>query len=111
MIHSLVRPVIRHVISAIIWDRKGRVLSIGQNNYFKSHPMQAHHGALCGEPYKIFLHAEIHAITRCSDINKAHRIMVFRYNAKGQPALAKPCQICMSAIAATPIKVIEWTGI
>ena len=99
----------RHDLTAILYDKRGRVLSIGQNNYIKSHTLQAHHAALVGEPYKIFIHAEIHAITRCPDINKAHRIAVFRYAKDGRPMMAAPCAICRSAISATPIKIIEHT--
>lgn len=99
----------RHAITATIFDRKGRVLSIGQNNYLKTHPLQAEHAARVGEPYKIFIHAEISAITRCPDIRKAHRILITRYDHLGRPALAKPCAICASAIRATQIKIIEHT--
>ena len=99
----------QHAITATIFDRKGRVLSIGQNNYLKTHPLQAEHAAKVGEPYKIFIHAEVNAITRCPDIRKAHRILITRYDRSGNPALARPCAICMSAIKATPIKLIEHT--
>jgi hypothetical protein len=30
----------RQAITAIITDKKGRVLSIGQNSYSKTHPLQ-----------------------------------------------------------------------
>jgi len=99
----------RHKVTAIIYDRKGNVLSIGQNNYVKSHPLQAKHARKVGEDYKIFLHAEIHAITRCQDISKAHIIKIFRYNEKGEPVLAKPCAVCASAIKHTNIKKIIHT--
>jgi len=99
----------KHKVTAIIYDRKGTVLSIGQNNYVKSHPLQAHHAAIVGQDYKIFLHAEIHAITRCANIAKAHSISIFRYNENGDPVLAKPCAICTSAIKATNIKKITHT--
>ena len=99
----------RHKVTAIIYDRKGNVLSIGQNNYVKSHPLQAKHAARVGEDYKIFLHAEIHAITRCINLSKAYSISIFRYNEGGEPVLAKPCAICASAIKATSIKKITHT--
>lgn len=57
-------------ITAIIYDRKGEVLSIGQNSYVKTHPLQAKHAEKVGLPYKQFLHAEIHAITRCKHFTK-----------------------------------------
>ena len=88
----------RHRITAIIYDRKGTVLSIGQNSYVKTHPLQAKYAAEMGEDYKVFLHAEIHAITKLKDINKAHKMVIFRYSEDGKPALAKPCKICSQAI-------------
>lgn len=99
----------RHTVTAIIYDKRGRVLSIGKNNYLKTHTHQAKHAALVGEPYKRFLHAEIHAITRCRDLSKAYKISVFRYHRDGTPALAAPCAVCMSAIRESGIPVIEHT--
>ena len=96
-------------ITAIIYDKRGRVLSVGQNSYIKTHPMQARLAQKVGLEHKIYLHAEISAITRCMDISRAHRILVTRYNRHGEPALAKPCPVCASAIRATPIKIIEHT--
>lgn len=100
---------VKQSITAIIYDRRGRVLSVGQNNYIKTHPMQAEHAKKVGEPERIFLHAEIHAITRCADISKAHRILITRYNKHGVPMYARPCPVCQSAIASTPIKVVDHT--
>ncbi len=100
----------RFEITAIIYDRRGRVLSIGKNSYVKTHPHQAYHAQKVGQPYKKVLHAEIHAITRCANIDKAHSISVFRYDELGNPVNAKPCEVCMSAIAATNIKKIEYTN-
>lgn len=99
----------RQDITAIIYDKKGNVLSIGKNSYIKSHPLQAHHAMLVGEPYKIFAHAEIAAIIRCKDLSKAHRILVSRVDGKGNLLLAKPCAICQSALSAANIKFVEHT--
>ena len=99
----------RHVITAMIYDRKGNVISIGRNHYTKTHPLQAKHAALVGEPYKVFRHAEIDAIVRCKQLDKAYRMEITRYTVDGKPALAKPCRICQSAISQTPIQVVEFT--
>lgn len=99
----------RQQITAIIYDRRGRVLSIGQNSYVKTHPLQAAHAKKVGEPEKIFLHAEMHAIVRCPDIAKAHRIFVSRWDRAGRAVLAAPCQICKSAIEAAGIRIVEHT--
>ena len=99
----------RQQITAVIYDRKGRVLSIGQNSYHKTHPLQAAHAKKVGEPYKVFLHAEVHAIARCPDLTRAHRILVSRWDKQGKAMLAAPCPICRSAIEAAGIRIVEHT--
>lgn len=99
----------RHNLTAIIKDRKGNILSIGKNSYIKSHPVQAKWAELAGEPEKIFLHAEIHAIIQCDNIGKAYSIELYRYHSDGTPGNAKPCKICVGALAKTNIKIIRYT--
>lgn len=99
----------KHDVTAVITDRRGRVLSVGQNSYVKTHPYQAKIAKQVGEDHRIFLHAEIHAITRCRDLSKAHTIRIFRYDKSGKPVLAKPCEICSTAIKASGILNIEHT--
>lgn len=96
-------------VTAIIYDKRGRVLSVGSNSYIKTHPLQAKHATQAGEPYKVFLHAEVHSITKCRDLSKAYRISIFRYLEDGSPADARPCPICCSALKAANIKIIEHT--
>ena len=99
----------KQTITAIIYDKKGRVLSIGQNDYEKTHPMMLKYGKKVGMPERIYLHAEIAAITRCADMKKAHRMLITRFTKDGKPALAKPCPICESAIKATNIQIVDYT--
>lgn len=99
----------RQQITAVIYDRKGRVLSVGQNSYVKTHPLQVKHANKTGHPEKQFLHAEVHAIVRCRDLSKAYRIFVSRWDKNGNEALAKPCPVCISAIRAAGIKIVEHT--
>lgn len=99
----------QQTLSAVIYDRKGRVLSVGQNSYIKTHPLQAAHAKKVGRSEKVFLHAEIHAIVRCRDLKKAHKIFISRWDAQGNPVIAKPCPVCMSAITAAGIQQIEHT--
>jgi cytidine deaminase len=94
-----------HAITAILFDKRGRPLSIGRNSYTKTHPMQAQAAEAAGEPYKVFLHAEIDAIVRCRDMSKAHRIVVMRYNKKGEPMNAAPCHICQRFLSQFNLKV------
>lgn len=99
----------KQTITAVITDKRGRVISVGQNNYHRTHTMQAFHAKKVGVPEKIYIHAEVAAIVKCKDLSKAHKISVFRYNKQGLPMLAKPCIICMSCIEASGIKQIEFT--
>ncbi len=99
----------RQQITAVIYDKRGRVLSVGQNSYIKTHPVQAHHAEKVGEPEKVYLHAEIHAITRCPDLSKAYRIFVTRWDRQGRAVLAAPCAVCRSAIETAGIRQISHT--
>ena len=100
---------VKHALTAIITDKRGRVLSIGQNSYVKTHPLQAHYAKKAGMHHKVFLHAEMAAIVKCRDLSKAHKISIFRHNKKGEPMNAKPCPICQGAIESAGIKNIEFT--
>lgn len=99
----------RQALTAVIYDKRGKVISVGQNSYVKTHPLQALHAVKAGMPDKQFLHAEIHAIVKCKDLSRAHRIFVSRWDKKGRPALAKPCPVCMSAIESAGIEIVEHT--
>lgn len=99
----------RFSITAIIYDKRNRILSIGKNSYTKSHTYQAKLAKDVGSPEKIWLHAEVDSIIKCIDLTKAYKISVFRYNEAGLAVSAKPCKICQAAIAKTPIQIIEHT--
>lgn len=100
---------LKQSLTSIIYDKRGRILSIGKNSYTKSHTLQAYHANKVGLPLKIFIHSEIDAIVKCKDLTKANSIKVFRTNSVGEYMLAKPCKICMSALACAGIKNITWT--
>lgn len=96
-------------MKAIIYDKRGRPLSVGQNSYVRTHTVQARYAERVGMPHKIYIHSEVDAILKCKDLSKAHKISVFRHNKQGKPMLAKPCPICMLMIKESGIKEIEWT--
>lgn len=99
----------RQEVTAIIYDKRGKVLSIGKNSYIKTHPLMVLHANKVGRPEKIYLHAEVHAIIKCKDLTKAYKMVVIRLDKKGNPMNAKPCPVCQSAIEAAGIKRIEHT--
>ena len=99
----------KHELKAIIYDKRGKILSIGQNSYIKTHPLQARCARAVGEPTKIFLHAEIAALVACKDWRSATKIAIFRFTKEGKPAPAKPCKCCQHAIKLAGISNIEHT--
>lgn len=100
----------KHQLTAIIYDRRGRVLSIGKNSYTKTHTMMIFYGKKVGITNRPYLHAEMDAIIKCKNLEKAYKMSVFRYGNDGRPLMAKPCPICWSAIQSIPsLKIVEWT--
>lgn len=99
----------RFAITAIAYDKRGRVLALGKNSYVKTHPIQAEHAVAVGEPHKIFLHAEIAALLKIKDTSKVSRFVVFRYNSDGTPGNAKPCKVCARALKLAGITNVEHT--
>ena len=84
---------------AVITDRKGNVLSVGQNSYSKTHPMMKHYAVKVGKPESQYIHAEVAALVRLGrEAHKAHNIYVARLDKQGNTAIAKPCEICQSVI-------------
>lgn len=97
-------------LKATIYDKRGRVLSRGENSYRKTHPLQIKIAEEAGRPDAIFLHAEIHALVRLKDkIEQAHRIYIERYANNGDPLPAKPCEICTLALEKAGIEIVEYT--
>lgn len=95
---------------ATIYDKRGRVLSVGVNSLTKSHPFQKRLAESVGRPQAIFLHAEVQAILKLRKPEEAHTIRVERYHAiTGEPLLAKPCAICERAISIVGIPRVLYT--
>lgn len=100
---------VRQNITAMIYDKKGRLISMGKNSYVKTHPLQAKIANQVGLEHKIFLHAEIDALVKLKDWTKAHKIVVTRFGKLGEPLLAKPCPVCQRALQLAGIDVVEHT--
>lgn len=100
-------PSKRFQITALAYDKRGKLLSTGVNSYIRTHPLQAKYGRLSGRPAAIYLHAELDALLKAR--GPVHRLVVMRYNEQGRPALAKPCPACQLAIAAFQVKKVEYT--
>lgn len=99
----------KHNITAILYDKRGRVLSIGKNSYVTTHPFMAKCAAAVGEPDKIYLHAEVAALVKLKDWSRAASIVVTRFTKDGLPASSRPCKACAHALALAGIKHISHT--
>ena len=98
----------KHRLTAFAFDKRGRLIAQAENNYTKSHPVQAHFAKLVGEPDKIYLHAEIAVLLKCGDV-VPHTLQVIRYYKSGKPALARPCAVCQAAIKSWGVKQVLWS--
>lgn len=96
-------------IVAIIYDKKGRALSVGRNSYVKTHSVMARLAKEVGLPEKQYIHAEVASLLKLKYTDKPYRIFVSRTRKDGSYAIAKPCPICARALELAGIKKIEWT--
>lgn len=101
-------PQQKHRIVAIIVDKRNRILSIGQNDYQKTSPLQDKYARLAGMPQKQKIHAEISALSKIKN-GKPYAIYVARTNNFGEMRMAKPCCICSKALADFGIQKIYYT--
>lgn len=83
------------------------VLSIGFNKR-KTHPLmrQFQHS-----PYKLYLHAEIDAISKVKDksLLRHSELYVLRLSRGNNVLISEPCQTCKNAIEYFGIKQTHWT--
>lgn len=98
----------KQAVTAYVYDKRGRLVSLGVNSYTRTHPLQAAYGRRTGRPNAVFLHAELDALLK-SRGRDAHRIVVVRINKQGEPCLAAPCPACALAIAEWGVTEIEHT--
>lgn len=99
----------RFSVVATIYNKKGQVLTTGENSYSKTHPLQSKYAIKVGLDDKIFLHSEISALSKLKKHHRPYKIVVERYLADGTTALARPCPICDTAIREYGITEVEWT--
>jgi tRNA(Arg) A34 adenosine deaminase TadA len=98
----------KHTLTARCYDRKGKLLSIATNSYKKTHPIQAYFANRVGQPAKIYLHAEIHAIIKAGD-KPIYKMVVTRIGRNHKALNAKPCPVCQEAIKAYGIPFVSYT--
>jgi deoxycytidylate deaminase len=97
----------KYAITALAYDKRGRLLSVGKNNYHKTHVQQAKYSKRVGNPLAIYLHAELDALLKAKQ--PVYKLIVTRFDSKGNPRMAKPCPACQLAIKEFGVKEIEYT--
>jgi len=97
----------RFEITALAYARNGRLLAVGRNSYYKTHPLQAKLAKKASKPLCVYLHAEIDALIKARQ--PVYKLVVTRFNSKGAPVSAKPCSICQLAIQHFKVKKVEHT--
>jgi tRNA(Arg) A34 adenosine deaminase TadA len=80
---------VRYKHGAVVVDKTGKIIAVGYNKYRLS----------CYAKYKICIHAEIDAISKCSAkmLNGA-TLYVIRLNSGGELQSSKPCERCKDYI-------------
>lgn len=98
----------RYEIIATCFDRKGKVLGTGVNDYSRSHPLMKHFAVKAGESeQKDKLHAELSAASGRKNI---HSIFVQRFHNDGAMALASPCPTCKAMLRGFGVKIVRYTS-
>ncbi len=87
----------RYAVTALAYDSKGRLLSVGQNSYHKTHPLQKRFAERSSNPHRIYLHAEIDALIKARG-KQVDRLVVIGYNTNGKLVCTKLCDCCRLAI-------------
>ncbi len=100
----------RFVLTASTFDRKGRHIATRNNSYTRSHPLMKHFALLVGESeHKHSTHAELAAMLASRD-REVHSILVQRFDAFGNPKLAKPCKTCQKMLESFGVRFVRYTA-
>ena len=68
-----------------------------------------HFAKLAGEhEEKTAIHAELQAMLR-SKGKEVHSILVQRFDAEGNPKMARPCRTCQKMLESFEVKVVRYT--
>jgi deoxycytidylate deaminase len=99
----------RYEIVATCFDRKGKVLGTGVNDYSRSHPLAKHFAIVAGESeQKDKVHAELAAVL-ASGRKNIYSIFVQRFHNDGTMAIAAPCPTCKAMLKGFGVKIVRYT--
>jgi len=100
----------RFELISTTFDKRGRPIATGTNDYKKSSPLMKHFALLAGESEcKIWKHSEMDAVLK-SRGKEIDSILVQRYDAFGNPKLARPCPTCRQMLKAFGVRLVRYSS-
>lgn len=95
---------------AVATDNRNNIIAEAGNHYKSTHSLQYLFAKRCGCEYRNTLHAEINVIAKLRRMRKkATKLFIARAGYQQTPLLAKPCEICTTAILEEGFKKVYWT--
>ena len=99
----------RYELIATAFDKKGRVIGAGINDYKKSHPLMRLYSEKSGDAEeKIFKHAELAALLSSGN-KQVHSMLIQRFDVNGEPAMSMPCMTCQCMLRDFGVKEVQYT--
>lgn len=99
----------KYEIVATAFDKRGRPLSTGVNQYNRSHPIQKHFSLKAGlSEERIYLHAEVSCMLQAGK-KQIDTVFVQRFHNNGDMANAHPCPSCVQALKAFGVRMVRYT--
>ena len=98
----------KYWVLAASLDHHNNIISIGENSYQKTHPMQSRLSLKAGNRNREYLHAEIASLVK--NRSYVESIMVVRMTCGSLVRMARPCNICNLALREAQIKYIYFSG-
>lgn len=95
-------------LGAVLANRRD-VLSIGWNQMDRTHPAQLSTYDSRRQGWVPGLHAEVHACLGFEQAPRGSSLWVARITRDGQPALAAPCDLCLSYLSHLKVERVWFT--
>lgn len=99
----------KYEIISTAFDKRGRPIGSGVNQYNRSHPLQKYFSIKAGmSDERIYLHAEVACILQAGK-KSIDSVFVQRFHNNGEMANAHPCPSCIEALKAYGVRMIRYT--
>lgn len=101
----------KYQIVTTAYDKRGRIIARGFNQYQKSNTWQKELSVKAGmSDERIFIHSEVDCLIKVRNLRKsAYSLKIERYDANGNPKTAFPCPSCQLAIKISGVKIVYFT--